>query len=118
MLLFTLGESAFFHPVFVFHISAELSAASTKKGSNQRGRRPLPTVYRRCSRSPFHHSASAFPPFPLSNMTEERVEARSRGFRARLGSMTLTRMESMDKTVGDTCPMPEVPRGGARIKVH
>jgi len=48
---------------------------------------------------------------------EHRVEARSRGFRSRAGSMTLTRMESMDKTVGDTCPIPEIPRGGARIKV-
>lgn len=44
-------------------------------------------------------------------------DTRPRGFRTRQGSMTLTRVESMDKAVGDTCPLPEIPKGGARIKV-
>jgi len=31
--------------------------------------------------------------------------------------MTLTRVESIDRAVDDTCPLPDVPKGGARIKV-
>jgi len=50
-------------------------------------------------------------------MADDNVDDRSRGFRARLGSMSLTRMQSVDKAVGGTCPIPDIPKGGARIKV-
>jgi len=39
------------------------------------------------------------------------------GFRPRLGSMTLTRMESLDKTAKESIALPDVPTQGARIKV-